>query len=62
MRSCIDRRNQIAHRALLKIYDENLPPTDYLDLINQAEKDMAKNAELMGRLRDELAKLGQPPG
>ncbi len=60
LRSSIDRRNHLAHRALLKMYDQNLSPGDYMELINQAEGDMAKNSALMEQIRGELAKLGQP--
>jgi hypothetical protein len=57
LRAVIKRRNDVAHRALLKLFDNQLSPTDYAALINELATDNAAVASLLQRLHDEFIKL-----
>lgn len=58
LRSLVQRRDHIAHKALLKLYDDNTSPDEYSDLINELQSDMVKISALMIRISSETAKLG----
>ena len=57
LRSVVRRRDHFAHKALLKLYDDNVPPDEYSRLIDEMTVDMGKNAELMQRIVNEMKKL-----
>jgi hypothetical protein len=57
LRAVIKRREHIAHRALLKLYNDQLSPEDYSALIAEVASDHATVASLLQRLNDELGKL-----
>ena len=58
LNAVISRRNHIAHRAFLKLYDTKLTSADYSNLLTEFDADHAKVASLLSRLNDELRRLG----
>jgi uncharacterized protein YbcC (UPF0753/DUF2309 family) len=59
LRAVKRRRDEIAHRALLKLYEHGISPSEYSKLIDELTSDMQRNLDLMSVIRDEMAKLGK---
>ncbi|MDO9387581.1 MAG: hypothetical protein Q7T65_12845 [Thiobacillus sp.] len=57
LRAVIKRRDHIAHRALLKLYDEGITPQEYSQLIDELNIDMQRSSDIMNRIVQEMGKL-----
>lgn len=57
LRAVVRRRDHLAHRALLKLYEGGIEPNEYLRLIDEVQIDMSRNKELMSRIANEMSKL-----
>ena len=62
LRAEIKRRDQIAHRALLKSYETGILPDEYSQLLDELTGDMRRIGDLLTRINSEIGKLGSSEG
>ena len=57
LRAVAKRRDFIAHRALLKLYDAQISPVEYTELMDELREDMDRNSKLMKGILEETSKI-----
>ena len=62
LRAVVKRRDHIAHKALLKLYEPGIGPKEYAGLIDELEVDMRHSSDLMRRITQEMENVSERIG